>query len=491
MRYGYAHRIPAACPLLLGPLGADAEYVGTEFTWAASTDANVTHYQLYLEDILLTTTTDVSYTYNIDLEPETEYNWWVVPGILVGSEFVSLNATCAGQRATFTTLAAPELTGVLYGISGAATSPVNWSILVYNRNGWNNVPTTLLPAVDGATLYRLVAGVQGNGGVTSGRIVDDVGGPGWPTNYARHGNSNGTMSFGGAPVSIVGGAALVLPALGGSWMAAEVLDPALRYTLVSPSIFQSSGTNSDLIWSGAPHNPDGAWSAGSPTKITVPTGSTLVQVRTCVTTSAVASTCRLSIRKNDTGLYAYIGFPITTQLGSQSLTIASPPLVVTPGDYFEVRFDQGSGNISASSLNWFSMEDVPSTYIRALLPIATQSLVGNTPTKLTMGTAAYDTGGIATSTGFTVPSGVTQAKMQFGTSIPTVNNGSSVIAYQNDSFAFGVPFGTSNTFTNGFINAEGTWIDVVPGDTLSLVVVVPDNTTLTALEANWFSVVMR
>jgi hypothetical protein len=114
--------------------------------------------------------------------------------------------------------------------------------------------------------------------------------------------------------------------------------------------------------------------AGSPTRLTVPSGVTKVVVKANTNWQGSASGQRqITIRKNgvsfgDSTSSAYQGQPNqgTGSAGSGNQNIASPVLSVTAGDYFECEVFQDSGgalnvahsNTKAAYVTWFSMEIV-------------------------------------------------------------------------------------------------------------------------------------
>lgn len=130
----------------------------------------------------------------------------------------------------------------------------------------------------------------------------------------------------------------------------------------------ANDTTTPITFGSAVYNNHAIWSAGSPTRLTVPAGVSYVKVygsvRFAVVTSSGASFV-LNIFKN--GSTSYMGDPRTVQTGGTApqnyqMIVSSPPLNVTAGDYFELNAYQASGgglNTDYSAQpngTWFAME---------------------------------------------------------------------------------------------------------------------------------------
>lgn len=120
------------------------------------------------------------------------------------------------------------------------------------------------------------------------------------------------------------------------------------------------------------YDTSGIFDAGSPTRMTVPSGVTKVRVAANVNWQGSAAGQRqITIRKNgvsfgDSTSSAYQGQPNqgTGSAGSGNQNIVSPVLSVTAGDYFECEVFQDSGgalnvahsNTKAAYVTWLSLE---------------------------------------------------------------------------------------------------------------------------------------
>jgi len=129
----------------------------------------------------------------------------------------------------------------------------------------------------------------------------------------------------------------------------------------------SAGVGTNLSFDTVVYNNDAIYAAGSPTRLTVPTGITQVVLKggaalfsNTVVTPASGDYYRLTIYKNGaltTPVFRASAFPI--EGSPTSLIVESPILEVTAGDYFELNAVEnftGSTVDAAGAQTWFSME---------------------------------------------------------------------------------------------------------------------------------------
>jgi hypothetical protein len=144
-----------------------------------------------------------------------------------------------------------------------------------------------------------------------------------------------------------------------------------EYVLVAYSTTESVNHNTatDMTFDTAVHDPDGYWSAGDPTKLTIPAGKGgvfIVQAGTFVGGTAVPTQdCIIYIQKNDTeGVIGSVrSYPQTGANGNPIGYIATNPVTValTEGQYvkFIVYIDNPAGAItfgnSLGSPTWIAL----------------------------------------------------------------------------------------------------------------------------------------
>jgi hypothetical protein len=122
-----------------------------------------------------------------------------------------------------------------------------------------------------------------------------------------------------------------------------------------------------LIWNGTILNDGPMWSAGSPTRLTVPTGVSKVKLNGNIEwdafTAVTGNQINIFIKKNGVG---FPGMPLEQKsLAASTLNwctnISTGVLPVSPGDYFELFVIQNTGTsktITSANRNWFTMEIV-------------------------------------------------------------------------------------------------------------------------------------
>lgn len=128
-------------------------------------------------------------------------------------------------------------------------------------------------------------------------------------------------------------------------------------------------TAQTIVWQAASPNTDSIWSAGAPTRLTVPTGVTKVRLFWALEYEALATAGSVgaALRKNGAALVqpdAYGGHTTragTTGFNNNLVLGFSCLLAVTAGDYFELQTSismTGQDVVQATNRTWFEMEIV-------------------------------------------------------------------------------------------------------------------------------------
>lgn len=137
--------------------------------------------------------------------------------------------------------------------------------------------------------------------------------------------------------------------------------------ILSPDIAVPNGTSQTISWDAEQRDTSSIWTAGDPTKLTVPTGATYVRLHIHVSLKSISGTGYIygGLIKNGAGLgFASPDFRIDSAISSIYQWIASSPIIsVTPGDYFEI-YVQSAGTSAACSIaygagypaTWFELE---------------------------------------------------------------------------------------------------------------------------------------
>ena len=135
-----------------------------------------------------------------------------------------------------------------------------------------------------------------------------------------------------------------------------------RVRLTSNLTHNSSGNFLTASWASASVDTDDIWSAGAPTRLTVPAGVTKVRLSATIVFATNATGVRqISVNKNGDIPEGGLGLTTTASNIGQLLSATSSVMDVEAGDYFELRVYQNSGgslNITNENRTWFQMEIV-------------------------------------------------------------------------------------------------------------------------------------
>jgi hypothetical protein len=199
---------------------------------------------------------------------------------------------------------------------------------------------------------------------------------------------------------------------------------------------------------------------------------------------------RVYLLKN--GAVFYGGTARTDFDYGQSFNLATPPLVVSPGDYFELMVLNESTltpepEIVGSNQSWFAVEELPSALSCAMVKMsaATHGFPASGGTNnVQFGTEEYDVGGWADLATFptrlTVPSGVTHCRVTGSTRFsqdmwmgandvtfcqiaPVLNSNSLIVA---NAASAHVPGDRASMWSAAWFQTG--WIAVTPGDHFQL-----------------------
>jgi hypothetical protein len=282
-----------------------------------------------------------------------------------------------------------------------------------------------------------------------------------------------------------------------TWFAAEAIDAGIKYALVGKTGNQSisAGVTTTLTFDTETADTD-AWhdNVMNNSRLTVPSGVTLVRVSANVKNNALTGGQNVvSMIKNGASAR---GLPERDLEGNirKYLNVVSAPLEVSAGDYFEVQyFGTNAETVPASDEVWFAIEEVPSTYKRALVyKSAGQALSAATWTALEFGAEVYDTDSIhdnsTNNSRMTVPSGVTKARLSFNVKNPSTAGQLIAQVTKNGlgNTAPGLPADETETAGTDSINGFGAWVDVTAGDYFELEVWSTNAVTLGTDNELWF-----
>lgn len=200
--------------------------------------------------------------------------------------------------------------------------------------------TTALLQGDGVDLY----GVAGGGGV---EILEDL------TDVSVAGAVNGDLlRFDGALWGPSGAAILqrvMLPFRG------ALLRRTANYTISTTAAYVA------IPWQSAVYDTDAFWSAGQPTRLTVPAGVTKVRLTANIEWQTSPTSQLVEIRKNGGAVVGGGSFIVRGDSGysNQMRNIASAVLPVAAGDWFDLAVYIGTaGELRSLERTWFALEVV-------------------------------------------------------------------------------------------------------------------------------------
>jgi hypothetical protein len=399
---------------------------------------------------------------------------------------------------------------------GTSWAVLTWGAETYDTTGWHDNATdnSRLTIPSGVTLARVQGGVRTaspnsphikamkNGSDFNGHYYTGVTAQsGWDTYINGYSPPMSVVAgdyFEGAYIVLVGSST---PSTEDpTWLAAEALSSSLKYAHVSKSANQaiSAATFTNVTWDTETADADG-WhdNVTNNTRLTVPSGVSLVRVSANVVDSNVSGRMFSRIKKNGS---AVAGSPCKTSqvTVNESHNIVSPPMVVTPGDYFEVEvWDASAANILTGTYTWACIEEVPSTWKRALVSKSGNQALSAAPasTAITFDQETYDTDSIhdnaTNNTRLTVPSGVTKARLSYGLSFSSTGSMVSWVTKNGAAYpsAFRGTCGYSSNLTAGSTYHSGisAWVDVTPGDYFELFATVNSAQNVLSASETWFA----
>lgn len=246
----------------------------------------------------------------------------------------------------------------------------------FNRRSVSSTPITLTD--DDFIVELAVGGVTVNLPAASGRagkvyLIKDAGGNAGTTAHTIDPNSTEQIDGSSTLTLEVDFDGVFIASDGTGWMVlarngaatgggGSAFQGALAELTANESI--ASGSETTLPLDAAVYDTDGFWSAGSPTRLTVPEGVSRVIVAANVRWASNSTGQRfMRIRKNGID---FKGMPFArfTAEAQTEMNAASAVVDVSPGDFFELRVFQSSGgplDVDAHQGTWFSIEAVSSS----------------------------------------------------------------------------------------------------------------------------------
>jgi len=119
-------------------------------------------------------------------------------------------------------------------------------------------------------------------------------------------------------------------------------------------------TETAIIWQTPIIQTVPIWNAATPTRLVVPTGVQIVNLKGSVRSAAAVNGTQFLLIRNQAA--ALLGAQSVTQNATVNLQCETGPIYVTPGDWFDLRVFLGAaGTISGVVQTWFAMEILATT----------------------------------------------------------------------------------------------------------------------------------
>jgi RHS repeat-associated protein len=236
-----------------------------------------------------------------------------------------------------------------------------------------------------------------------------------------------------------------------------------------------NGWGGNLSFSAAAFDTRGFWSSASPTRLSVPTGVSYVQVAASIDLPTTCTVCKIYVLKNDAMIVgeSYGSTANNSVFGGATFTAVAPALRVRPGDFFTARVYHNIG-ASASRRVRFSIRGLDAgatgaNPIKAASIDQTVSVPNGSGGDLTFSSALFDTAGlwtIAAPTRLTAPAGVSYAQVIASIDLPPECTVCQIHIRKNDAVTVATSYAASaNTGLGGAsFTAIAPVVRVAPAD---------------------------
>lgn len=271
------------------------------------------------------------------------------------------------------------------------------------------------------------------------------------------------------------------------------------YTSATAIAFDSESYDTDTIHDNSTNN----------SRLTVPTGVTQVRIHIGLSATSVTADMYGMIQIGKNGSYDYIGIPQQTiESGRTEIrqTLTSPILVVTSGDYFEMRLlIETDTSVTIDDDNtWFAMEIVEPVLVAretskgALVHMAADETTANYSAGVVIpfDAESYDTNTIhdnsTNNSRLTVPSGVTKIQLTGGVRISalTASDWVNIVIMKNGTpdWIGSVEHWTEVNNTASAVNFSSAVLTVVGGtDYFEVRLKTPDTSITLDDDRTWFA----
>lgn len=251
----------------------------------------------------------------------------------------------------------------------------------------------------------------------------------------------------------------------------ERLPSDLKYARLARATTLTGHTSGVIAWDSEVTDTDGFYDSGSPTRLTIPSGVSRVRVTANLESANYSGYIDVRIYKNG-ALASGCVRKISGRGGLKMVNLASAPLEVTAGDYFELYVEHAAAqSIAPAPQTWLAIEEVPSSHVYALVEASGSQSITSSSNIMLFDTEVSDSENMhstSTNTGrLTVPAGVTYARAYFnGVTSASTANAAWVDVLLNGSTFAGIAADkcdNNNGSTKG-MSGVSAWVAVSEGD---------------------------
>jgi len=406
----------------------------------------------------------------------------------------------------------PEFGALVYQAAGgqSISTPtlLTWDSEAYDFNGWHSTSSdaSRMTVISGVTLVRVTSNlrVAAAGALQAQHLLSGATFLGQGKESADTGGADGANII-SAPIVVSAGQYFELEGDSTSttttsafntWMSIEIVDGSIDRALVNKTANQAIGAGAFVImnWGAEAYDTNGFHdNAVNNSRLTVPSTG---RYRVIANISFAASTGQSYVELFKNGARA-LGLPAkdTETAQNEFINCASGVVELTAGDYLEVSaFNTNAINVLAGDATWFSIEEIPSSYVCCLVnKSANQSISGGADTVLAWGAEVYDDDAMHDNTTdnsrIYVPAGCTRARPSFSLTTSSVSAQMAAGTRLDGATYTGAPQYQCDTGGGDNLSAIGAWVDVTPGQYFevvffsgSAVSVLNDNRTWFCLE---------
>lgn len=403
---------------------------------------------------------------------------------------------------------------------------VTWDTEVYDKQNWHSASNSYFKITKGPRYVRLGAQITAANVTANASSVVRFGKGGTPWN--NYPGEAAVKYFTGFTTPHVNLSSPVLPVRWGdrfdflyqqsdvsmditsaqSWFSLENINPATfsgaLVTLSSAITGVNYTTATAIAYTTEQYDVGGWFDAGSPTRLTVPSGVDYVRITFCqeIGSFVGGEWIRGSVKKNGSTT-AFMPGSLVESSGTMYTTANSPVLPVTAGDYFEhlVQIEADTSVDINTARTSFHIEAVSATGFSGALVTKAADANGNytVAALITWDDEAgggYDVGGwhstVSNTSRLTVPNGVTKVRLRAQIDLSNLSVGgvaNQVRMLKNGSASWNGFAGRSMRSTSAFLthNICTPIIDVVAGDYFEIEMLQSTDNAITVLaDTSWF-----